>query len=330
MLQSQKYCTLLQDKGYAMIDSIFEVFKECACVIDTMLKNPSTKYLSSQNSSGDTQLEVDVEADKLIEKKLLALDCIKAVCSEEKQEIVHKDPLKQAIEANANASLDSITLGKSKSTNGTAHLSVAYDPLDGSSLIDSNLSVGSIFGIYDGCLCASGLVASGYILYGPRLEAVFAKDKVVHYRHNGKIWEKLGELKLQNKGKINAPGGTQQHWSEKHRALIASLFSQGYRLRYSGGMVPDLHQILIKGGGLFSYPATNDAPKGKLRKLFEVFPFAFIYEKAGGEALTATDNGGTKRILELEVEHIHDTTACFLGSKEEIAQVKQTYNNKEW
>lgn len=307
-----------------MVDSIFEVFKECACVIDTMLKNPSTKYLNSQNSSGDTQLEVDVEADKLIEKKLLELECIKAVCSEEKQEIVHKNPLKQALEAN-NIALDSLQLGNKTPKDTNTRFSVAYDPLDGSSLIDSNLSVGSIFGIYDGCLCAKGLIASGYILYGPRLEAVFAKDEVLHYRYNGKSWEKLGVLKLQTKGKINAPGGTQQHWSKKHTALITSLFAQGYRLRYSGGMVPDLHQILIKGGGLFSYPATNDAPKGKLRKLFEVFPFAFIYEKAGGQALAATDESGVKRILELEVEHIHDTTACFLGSKEEMAQVKQAY-----
>lgn len=307
-----------------MVDSIFSVFKECACEIDTMLKNPSTKYLSSQNSSGDTQLEVDVEADKLIEKKLLELECIEAVCSEEKQEIVHKNALQKTLEANANVSLDSLQLGnKTPSTS----LRVAYDPLDGSSLIDSNLSVGSIFGIYNGCLCADGLIASGYILYGPRLEAVFAKDEVLHYRYNGKHWEKLGELKLQNKGKINASGGTQKYWSKKHKALIASLFSQGYRLRYSGGMVPDLHQILIKGGGLFSYPATSDAQKGKLRKLFEVFPFAFIYEKAGGQALTATDEGGIKRILELGVEHIHDTTPCFLGSNEEIAQVKQFYQN---
>ena len=116
-----------------MIDSVFEVFKQCACEIDAMLKNPSTKYLNSQNSSGDTQLEVDVLADKRIEKKLLALKCIKSVCSEEKQEIVYKDALKSAMRSNmeantqsrANAnvenygtstaqlSLDSIQLGKS-------------------------------------------------------------------------------------------------------------------------------------------------------------------------------------------------------------------------
>ncbi|MFX4155754.1 fructose-bisphosphatase class I, partial [Aliarcobacter butzleri] len=81
----------------------------------------------------------------------------------------------------------------------------------------------------------------------------------------------------------------------------------------SGGMVPDLHQILLKGGGLFSYPATSDRPKGKLRQLFEVFPFALAFEKAGGKAID-----GTKRVLEVSTTHIHDTTACFFGSNTEI------------
>ncbi|MDQ1339669.1 MAG: fructose,6-bisphosphatase, partial [Campylobacterota bacterium] len=97
----------------------------------------------------------------------------------------------------------------------------------------------------------------------------------------------------------------------------------GYRLRYSGGMVPDLHQILIKGGGLFSYPSTTDKPKGKLRMVFEVFPFAHIFEIAGG---MATD--GQNRILDLIADNHHDTTPCFLGSIEEIEMVKERYANK--
>jgi fructose-1,6-bisphosphatase I len=105
--------------------------------------------------------------------------------------------------------------------------------------------------------------------------------------------------------------------------MIDSIFKMGYRLRYSGGMVPDLHQILLKGGGLFSYPATSDVPKGKLRMVFEVFPFAFVYEKAGGEAID-----GQKRLLELSPSHIHDTTPCFFGSQEEIGIVRKTYDGK--
>lgn len=102
--------------------------------------------------------------------------------------------------------------------------------------------------------------------------------------------------------------------------MVDSFFAEGYRLRYSGGMVPDLHQILLKGGGLFSYPATSDKPDGKLRKLFEVFPFAFVYKTAGGEAID-----GKVDLMELGHDHIHDTSPCFFGSKYEIARVKEVY-----
>lgn len=278
-----------------MISVVIETLREAALRIDTLLKDTSTNYLESTNASGDSQLEVDVRADKLLQEMLLELPCVKGICSEEQAEIVY-------------------------SQNTQAPYLVAYDPLDGSSLFDSNLSIGTIFGIYNEKLEADSLIASGYIIYGVRLEMVIAQEQVLHSRYNGKIWKNLGALQLQAKGKLNSPGGTQKNWEGKHKAMVESLFAQGYRLRYSGGMVPDLHQILIKGGGLFSYPSTSDAPQGKLRKLFEVFPFAFIYEKAGGIA-----TNGKKRLLELKVEHLHDTTPCFFGSTYEMNLVKEVY-----
>ncbi|WP_334083709.1 class 1 fructose-bisphosphatase [Helicobacter typhlonius] len=274
---------------------IIETLRESALHIDTLLNQQNGSYLQSTNASGDVQLEVDVEADRIFQKALLELPSVKAICSEEQEEICY-------------------------SNNKNAPYIIAYDPLDGSSLIDSNLSIGSIFGIYNEELKPSSLIASGYIVYGPRLEMVVAQEQVLHYRYDGAQWRNLGVLQLNTKGRINAPGGTQKHWESKHKTMIESLFMQGYRLRYSGGMVPDLHQILVKGGGLFSYPATTDAPNGKLRKLFEVFPLAFIYEKAGGYA---TD--GTKRLLELEVGHIHESSPCFFGSKEEMELVRRIY-----
>jgi len=86
-------------------------------------------------------------------------------------------------------------------------------------------------------------------------------------------------------------------------------------------MVPDLHQILLKGGGVFSYPATEDRPSGKLRMLFEALPFALIFEAAGGEAI---DDRG-RRLLDLSPDHIHATTPCFFGSSYEIGKLKETY-----
>jgi fructose-1,6-bisphosphatase I len=86
-------------------------------------------------------------------------------------------------------------------------------------------------------------------------------------------------------------------------------------------MVPDLHQILLKGGGLFSYPSTTDLPKGKLRQLFEVFPFAFTYKSAGGQAID-----GINDVLTVPTTHIHDTSPCFFGSNYEINIVKEIYS----
>jgi fructose-1,6-bisphosphatase I len=156
------------------------------------------------------------------------------------------------------------------------------------------------------------------------VELVIADENEVKlYRLQNGEFNFIKNIKLNEKGKLNASGGTQKNWFPYHKEMIDSIFKSGYRLRYSGGMVPDLHQILLKGGGLFSYPATSDVPKGKLRMVFEVFPFAFVYEKAGGEAID-----GQKRLLELSPSHIHDTTPCFFGSKEEIGIVRKTYDGK--
>jgi len=85
-----------------------------------------------------------------------------------------------------------------------------------------------------------------------------------------------------------------------------------------------LHQILLKGGGLFSYPATSDHPNGKLRVVFEVLPFAFIYENAKG----ATSNGKNQTLFDIKIEKIHQTTPCFFGSRDEISLLHKFYEQK--
>lgn len=270
---------------------LFDTLKEIALQVNALLQQANTNYLDSTNSNGDTQLQVDVMADKLIEEKLLALSCVKGVASEEKENAIYKE---------------------------SGDFLIAYDPLDGSSLVDSNLSIGSIFGIYEKDFQGKNLIASAYIIYGPKLEIIFAHNQVIHTGFDGKNWQEKPTPILKQKGKINAPGGTQKNWSIAHKNIIESFFQEGYRLRYSGGMVPDLHQILMKGGGVFSYPATSDAPNGKLRKLFEVFPFAHIYELCGGEAIGESG----VRLLDLPCQHLHDTTPCYFGSKEEISKFK--------
>ncbi|WP_024790041.1 class 1 fructose-bisphosphatase [Lebetimonas sp. JH292] len=279
---------------------IMDRIKNIAIEISSAIKTQDTGKVDTCNISGDVQAKLDVISDEIVEKHLSCTSSVAQIISEEKE--------------------DALTL------NENGKYFVAYDPLDGSSLIDVNLSVGSIFGIYKGDYAGENIVAAAYIVYGPRLELVVARDTVELFRFNEekKEFEYIKELRLSEKGKILGPGGTQKCWYPYHKKMIDNCFKKGYRLRYSGGMVPDLHQILLKGGGLFAYPAATDKPKGKLRKLFEVFPFAYVFERAGG---LATD--GENNILTLGYEHYHDTTPCFLGSNYEIEKVLNTYKGKK-
>ena len=275
---------------------IFDAIQKSAIRIKDAIDVKDIGYSQQENSSGETQLQLDIQCDMIIEEEFSKVNSIHTIASEEKEheELLHNE-------------------GK---------YFIAYDPLDGSSLVDVNLSVGSIFGIYEGGFGADKMVAACYVVYGPRVEMVFAHNKTKLYLLQQGEFEFVKEIRLSEKGKLNAPGGTQQYWAPYHKKMIDSFFAEGYRLRYSGGMVPDLHQILLKGGGLFSYPGTTDQPLGKLRRLFEVFPFAFIFEKSGGGAID-----GHNDLLTLGYSHIHDRAVCFFGSNYEIQRVKEVYGS---
>ncbi len=275
---------------------IFDAIKRSAIRIRHAIENDDTGYSQNQNATGDIQLKLDIKSDLIIEEEFSNISSIKELASEEKEHV-------------------------ESMSDGGKYL-IGYDPLDGSSLADVNLSVGSIFGIYEDDYSGKNLKASVYVVYGPRVEMVIGYDGRVelHRLDSNDEFHFIQVINLNQKGKLNSPGGTQKNWYRHHKEMIESIFADGYRLRYSGGMVPDLHQILLKGGGLFSYPATTDVPKGKLRMTFEVFPFAQIYELAGGQAID-----GKQRLLDLSPSHIHDTTPCFFGSNQEIERVKIAY-----
>ena len=277
---------------------IIEAIKRSAIKINEAIKYEDTSKAESENSSGDIQVKLDVISDEIIEKEFSKLKNVKNIVSEEKEDIFD--------------------------INENGEYLVAYDPLDGSSLIDVNLSVGSIFGIYKNSYDGANIVAAVYVVYGPRVELVIARDVVELFKLDEKKGEFVfqKELTLHEKGKLVGPGGTQKEWYPFHKEMIDNFFKEGYRLRYSGGMVPDLHQVLLKGGGLFSYPGTSDKPKGKLRDLFEVIPFALAFIEAGGDAID--DKGNS--LLTIKPSHLHDTTPCFFGSNKEIKQVKEAYS----
>lgn len=282
-------------KEYKM-NEIIKAIEEASIEIKELIETGDTGKSNQENSTGDTQLKLDIASDEIIERIFRQIPNVKAIVSEEQETVID--------------------------LNADGEYLIAYDPLDGSSLVDVNLSVGSIYGIYKNEFNAKNIVASVYVVFGPRVEMVVTTDDVKMYRLKHGKFEFIQNIVLKQKGNLKAPGSTQNCWAPHHKQMVDDIFNDGYRLRYSGGMVPDLHQILLKGGGLFSYPGTTDKPKGKLRQLFEVFPFALAYERAGGGAID-----GYRRVLEVQTTHIHDTTPCFFGSNEEIKRVLEVYKN---
>ncbi|GAA8114893.1 class 1 fructose-bisphosphatase [Helicobacter pylori] len=256
-----------------------------------ILEKPDAgSYTKLENSSGDTPIKADLALDKFLEENFLSLENIKSVFSEEKETPVTKE-------------------------NGS--YLIAYDPLDGSSVMEANFLVGTIIGVYEKDYKAQNLVASLYVVFGHKIELVVALDKVYRYAFYQNKFHFIETIVLENKGKIIASGGNQKDFSLGLKKALEGFFAENYRLRYSGSMVADVHHVLIKKGGMFSYP------QKKLRKLFEVFPLALIIEKAKGEAFYF-DKGVKKRLLEQSVESYHEKSECYLASPHE-AQILEKY-----
>ncbi|NVM67006.1 fructose-1,6-bisphosphatase I [Mucilaginibacter sp. SG538B] len=217
---------------------------------------------------------------------------------------------------------------------------VAIDPLDGSSNIDVNVSVGSIFSIYrrkttdgrasikDVLQRGSEQVAAGYVIYGSSTMLVYTTGKGV----NGFTLDpSLGEFCLSHpKMQIPDDGviysineGYYSHFPDGVKKYIKYCqvedvsTNRPFKARYIGSMVADLHRNMIKGG-IFIYPANASDPKGKLRLIYECNPMAFIIEQAGGRA-----SNGYQRILDLDVTELHQRTGIFIGSKKMVAKAEE-------
>ncbi|GAA8418495.1 class 1 fructose-bisphosphatase [Helicobacter pylori] len=256
-----------------------------------ILEKPDAgSYTKLENSSGDTPIKADLALDKFLEENFLSLENVKSVFSEEKETPVTKE-------------------------NGS--YLIAYDPLDGSSVMEANFLVGTIIGVYEKDYKAQNLAASLYVVFGHKIELVVALEEVYRYAFYQNKFHFIETIVLENKGKIIASGGNQKDFSSGLKKALERFFAENYRLRYSGSMVADVHHVLIKKGGMFSYP------QKKLRKLFEVFPLALMVEKAKGEAFYF-DKGVKKRLLEQSVENYHEKSECYLASQYE-AHILEKY-----
>ncbi len=278
-------------KHASIVIEIISLLEKGVKKAQEILEKPDAgSYTKLENSSGDTPIKADLALDKFLEENFLSLENVKSVFSEEKETPVTKE-------------------------NGS--YLIAYDPLDGSSVMEANFLVGTIIGIYEKDYKAQNLAASLYVVFGHKIELMVALEEVYRYAFYQNKFHFIEAIVLENKGKIIASGGNQKDFSLGLKKALEGFFAENYRLRYSGSMVADVHHVLIKKGGMFSYP------QKKLRKLFEVFPLALMVEKAKGEAFYF-DKGVKKRLLEQSVENYHEKSECYLASQHE-AHILEKY-----
>lgn len=209
-----------------------------------------------------------------------------------------------------------------KVNNEKGKYKVSYVSIDNIDLLDVNFSLGSIFGIYEKQMDAFHLRASIYVTYGPTFQLVFASksEGVICFSFEDGEFREQDPLSLADEGKINATGGLASEWSDEHRKLVDGFFNKGYRLRFSDSLSLDTHQILFKGGGVYSSPATPSYPDGKLDVIFEAFPISYLIEQAGGRAIS--EKG---RILNMTNVTIDQKTPIYFGSKNEIQIVEDSF-----
>lgn len=198
---------------------------------------------------------------------------------------------------------------------------VVIDPLDGSSLIGVNLAVGTIIGIYPGNVLAPGntMIAAMYILYGPLTTLTLTTGNGVHdfvMDEKGFFTLTQNNVKIPD-GKLYAPGALRKDYLPQHAKFIENLEVQGYKLRFSGSFVADMHQILHKGG-VFTYPGFRGKETGKLRLLFEANPIGKIITGAGGAI-----SNGRENILSIKPKAIDEITPIYAGGKKEIEMAEK-------
>jgi fructose-1,6-bisphosphatase I len=267
--------------------------------ISAKIHESNRKLAGFKNIFDEDQLSLDRSADEILKNQLEYSGFVREYASEEQDSVVQ--------------------IGK-----GDEKYFITADPLDGSSLVDTNLSIGTIIGIHRESMLAEGrktLAAAMYITYGPLITMVYSAGKGTHefvLNREGEYVLSEEDITLKERGDIYCLGGLRRDWTPEHLKYIEFLEMEGYKLRYSGGFVPDINQVLIKRGGIFTYPALRKSPKGKLRLLFELQPMAFIIEQAGGMA-----TNGKQDILSITVEDLNQRCPIYIGSRFEVEKAKE-------
>lgn len=273
--------------------------------IQYALRTTEAGLAGTRNPFGEEQLKIDVLSDTIIRQHLCETRLVSACASEEYPELMEVD--------------------------SHAKFIVVYDPLDGSSLVDANFAIGSIFGVYPTSDLLSRTpreqVAALYVLYGPRTVLVYSTGKSVHeflLNEVGEFALLREHIRVGDVAKNYSPGNLRAvNENRMYRDLLDHWLTRELTLRYSGCMVADVHHILSKGQGVFTNVGGSSYPEGKLRLLFECGPFAYILEHAGGKA-----SNGKGPILDVPIRSLDQRTPVILGSAEEVERAERVLNSR--
>jgi fructose-1,6-bisphosphatase I len=275
------------------------------------------------NVSGDEVKKLDEFADETIYKAMDHGGHVCVMASEENEDILHIP--------------DEYTTGK---------YALLFDPLDGSSNIDANITIGSIFSVFkrvstsgkgnlQDCLQPGyKQVAAGYIIYGSSTIFVYSTGHGVHgFTLDPSVGEFLlshENIRIPKRGKIYSLNeGNFYNWDTGMQRYIEYLkqsdkaTNRPYSQRYIGTMVGDSHRTLLYGG-IFAYPGDKKNPQGKLRLMYECNPMAYIIEQAGGRS-----SDGTKSILQIQPKSLHEHTPVFLGSEDDVKMCEEFLQGKK-
>ena len=312
--------------GNALNTSVIPTLVSCVNDIAGALRSAQqVAAVGSSNAFGDEQLNVDVLAEKIIRSSIQGCPAIVTASSEE-------DPVERpARETDTDQGLEAVQDEK---------YTIAFDPLDGSSIIAPNWTVGTIIGIWNGTSALHAdptekLVAAILGIYGPRTTAIVAirvpggEDACfeVGLAQDGnsvtceivrpRVQMAEGPFKIRYFAPANLRAAAED---EKYFRLVSEFIRNKYTLRYSGGLVPDVVHALVKGHGIYISPVTA-VSKAKLRRLYELTPIALIMECAGAYAI---DPAIGEKILARPVQDCDERAGLICGTKEEVALVKQS------
>lgn len=285
----------------------------------------SSAQVGTQNAFGDHQLDVDVKTDEVMFNCLKASGLVHVAASEE-------NPVEISCQPSEAAAAAAVAAG--------GGYSVAFDPLDGSSIIDANFAVGTIVGVWPGAgllhRCGREQVASLVAQYGPRVTMALAINGTatvsgapiaIELMMRPEGWFVSNAcFAIADKAKTFAPGNLRATFdNEKYKRLVSYWIDNKYTLRYSGGLVPDIYHILIKGEGVFSN-ASSPAAKAKLRLLFEAAPIALIIEAARGASCVCPSEAAEElphvSLLDVPISNLDQRVGVCYGSREEVERFR--------